>query len=68
MISLKVDIPVLKQILSFPVNPEASAPGKKEEGCFELTLLEMIAALSSEDSENDIPNNIGNILMKQMKN
>lgn len=61
MISLKVDIPVLKQILSFPVNPEASAPGKKEEGCFELTLLEMIAALSSEDSENDIPNNIGNI-------
>lgn len=58
---MKVNIPVLEQMLSPPVHTRNHAASGSEEGCFELALLEISAALSAENAESDAPIDTDNI-------
>ncbi|NLZ27963.1 MAG: hypothetical protein GX887_03210, partial [Firmicutes bacterium] len=58
---MKVNIPVLEQMLSPPAHTRNQAASGSEEGCFELALLEISAALSAENAESDAPIDTDNI-------
>lgn len=61
MISLKVNIPVLEQMLSPPVHTRNHVTYGREEGSFELALLEISAALSAGDAESNASIDTDNI-------